>query len=140
MVNQDWASTSADLSADDRNAVEMVRRGYSEGTRCLHFRVNFATFTPARLEAAFAAIQSIGPYNEFEPEGVIVRLRSLIDKGYEFDSIAVGREYSPVLYITAQRTHRDEAGVTVGVMTAMRDAEADEVDIERETTIRAWWD
>ena len=65
-------------------ALEMVKRGYDESTRCLNFRVRFVYDDPGAKEA----LRAIGRYNRFEPEAVIRGTgatevyQTIIRKGY----------------------------------------------------------
>lgn len=109
--------------------VEEVKRGYSEMTRSLNFRVPFTNFRDAAR-----AIRAIGSYNYFDGDAVAEVLEPSMLAGIE-----VGREGSPVLYF------HFHMGTTVAdrlsLMHELRLVHADEVDYdEAEHKIRAWWD
>lgn len=116
---------------DEQNAVELVRRGYEEGTRCLNFRVNFYTWSDSGIDNALEAIRLIGGYNEFNGEVVAEALRPVLK---DCMSIAVGREGSPVLYF---RTN--DSDTKTRLRKVLRKLRADEIDTEGRE-LRAWWD
>lgn len=121
------------MGSDYENAVDMVMMGYEENTRNLAFRVGFTTWGDG-VENAIAAIKAVGPYNAFEPDTVIEQLQAHWPK---IRYIEVGREGSPVIYITVS-DDKDKDTIEL----AMTRSHADELDWEghRNNILRAWFD
>lgn len=120
------------MNTEDTTALAMVRLGYAlddptDESRCLNFRVGF-TEGSAAAEACLA----IEAYNEFEGTKVVTAINRIIAID-RFARIYVGREGSPVLYVTAY-------GKADQVMAALKDAGPDELDLDGSNTVRAWWD
>jgi hypothetical protein len=84
-------TSTDDIEAQvDRQSVEFVRAGYAGAS--LHFRVecpNRATFR----ECAWA----IEGYNNYDPATVVAALDEILG---QCDGVEIGREYSPVIYVT----------------------------------------
>jgi|SRR6185312_3085490 len=88
---------------------------------------------PCDFEQAKRYLRIIGEWNDFEAENVI--------RAFEFvtDYIAhytVGREYSPVVYLTVRES---EAARLPGILDDLTSALADERHVDG-NRIRLWWD
>lgn len=119
------------ISTDDQNAVALVRRGYDEPTRVLHFRVAFQA-----TAAALDALRAIGDYNEFNGDRVARALYgSLPGREAPCLRVDVGRENSPVLYIRGLHAEHVDA-----VKAALYEAGVEELGIGPLGLLRAWWD
>ena len=120
------------MHSEDATALEMVRKGYAlddptDRERVLTFRVAFND-----RENAYAALEAIGDYNDFNGSAVANALRGAIrDRSTR---ITVGREGSPVVYVSVWGEDGE------AIQDALWDAKADEVDPDRHRDIRAWWD
>lgn len=111
-------------------ALGMIEHGYEEPTRCLQFRVDCGGQAPE-------ACRIIESYNAFDGEAVAEALEAIVEEyGNILETIEVGREYSPVIYI-----HLDSGAIVDQgpIMVALDALGADEVTY-RDHTIRAWWD
>lgn len=135
MATEQKGSSAAALAPEDAVGLEMVKLGYATESpdpncraRCLFFRAKFDT-----LAGAQAAVRAIGKYNNFDGEKIVTALESCDFEDIYGEWVEIGREYSPVLYI---RSYGSEAEV----MAAMRDAQADEVEVDKRGYVRAWWD
>lgn len=118
------------MTTDAHNAVALVARGFDEPTRCLHFRVGFYR----DAEHALQALRLIGDYNAFDGEAVAQAVAPFLDVVQEAE---VGRESSPVLYLTLGYDAVSEFRHTIEA--ALRGVYADELDWTGDT-LRAWWD
>lgn len=145
----------------DRAAVEFVRAGYAGAS--LQFRVtapNVATFK----ECAWV----IGGYNGFDPAAVTDLVGAVLPRCAS--SVEIGREYSPVIYVSIPfHRHQAMAGdvaqedgeripeeereaLAARVMYAGKQARADEYDVQLVPAdaspdiantvigVRLWWD
>jgi hypothetical protein len=94
------------------------------------------------FEAICDYLKKLGQFNRFDGAAVVKELRKLAYKhAYE---IAVGNEYSPVLYVTPIRIPDGNGGFHVSkeaataIKLAMKRLKADE--LHGDEIIRAWWD
>jgi hypothetical protein len=126
------------VATDNQNAVDLVRRGYNEDTRCLHFRVSF--FGSSSFEDAIDAVEAIDRYNNFVWEDVDIALRKCKQVFSHYFYIHVGRESSPVIYIEAWGKLDDD--IKDQLVEIMKEAQADEIDWQtgRNDILRCWWD
>lgn len=122
------------MQSDDENAVDMVKFGFTEETRNLHFRVTFPVYGETKY--ALEAIRSIGGYNDFDGDIVADAIEPFLAR-VSYPGVEVGREGSPVIYITLQ----NQLDVDL-LYEAMRQARADELDWSGRDnlTLRCWWD
>jgi hypothetical protein len=127
------------MNTDNQNAVDLVRRGYDEDTRCLHFRVSF--FGSSSFEDAIDAVEIIDSYNGFLWEDVDIALRKCKELIGHYFYIHIGRESSPVIYIEFWGMLDDV--IKDQLTEIMKDAQADEVDWQKSNKreiLRCWWD
>lgn len=82
--------------------------------------------TVARITSA---IKTVKQYNDFNPNKVILALKSLGDI-----RVKLAREGSPALYIKCGKVDPHL------VFAKMKEVYADEVDIQKSGIVRAWWD
>lgn len=122
------------MHTEDLTALSIVKLGYAlddptDQHRCLNFRVGFTDH-----EAAFSALVAIGDYNEFNGAKVAQAIQSA--RLGRYTRILVGREGSPVIYFpyVGDMDERER------LMTALREADADECDVTPDGSVRAWWD
>lgn len=124
------------MPSDNENGVAIVKRGFTQGTRCLSFRVGFNMLHGGR-DAALAALRAIGGYNKFDGDAVAHAVDPFMGTGDVLWTVEVGREYSPVVYLHVK------SGVVPAfrriIEHELREAHADELNW-RGDTLRAWWD
>lgn len=96
----------------------------------------------ADFEAICEFIRKQGRFNRFDGAAVVKELRKLVYK--HVCEVAVGNEYSPVLYLTPIRIpdgnggYRTSEEAIAEVKLAMKRLKADE--LHGNEVIRAWWD
>ena len=124
----------------NRAIVETVKRAYGYGNdraRLLEFKAEAQDW-----ETTKEMIRAIRTYNEFGPETVIASLTAIREAfPDERNYIEVGRESSPVIYLTFFGTSIDKIGEDF-IRGQFAIASADEVSIEPKpfVKVRAWWD
>lgn len=95
--------------------------------RSLHFRTERLSVREAR-----SLLDVIGGYNRFEPDRTAAVLKAF--EGNDHVTVEVGREGSPVIYVTAV-----DDKTRAAVKRALVKARPSELS-EECFTIRAWWD
>lgn len=136
--------TTTQVRTEDDQALEIVRMGFGDcypawndsDDRSLMFRVGFAT-----IEKVCEAIESIGEYNDFDPDRVCEAMRKVakVVNKRDLDCVrhySVGREGSPVIYVHLWGNE----GNVEDVIDALREAGPDELYAENDRRVRAWWD
>jgi hypothetical protein len=124
------------MPTDNENGVALVARGYNEDTRCLSFRVAFDAYGDG-ISCAASAAGAIGDYNDYDGVRVANALLRIKPDYIRYPGIEVGRESSPVIYVTLRPDCPPEK--RNAIENALREAKADELDWESDT-LRAWWD
>jgi len=115
-------------------ALEMLKYGFEENTRCLGFRVSLDS-----KDSLEDALNAIGPYNDFDPLRVFEAITSIGENLAPYNGVALGREYSPVVYLRLDYDKKTKA-IKDAVVKAMESTGADEIDWESEDTLRVWFD
>lgn len=124
------------MPSDNQNGVALVKRGYTEGARCLSFRVGFNMAGDGRA-CALAALRAIGGYNAFNGDAVADALDAFMGMDNVLWTVEVGRENSPVVYLHVKS---DVVPAFRHIIeNALREVHADELDWAG-NTLRAWWD
>jgi hypothetical protein len=126
------------LSCDEdelAQALDVVWRGYSErnGERSFEFRT--APLPPRALPALLALV---GFYNRFDGAKIAAALAPLAQ---DLAQVQFGREGSPVLYLRFSATSaKDRQAALERVKEALLRVHADELHLQPDGSLRAWWD
>lgn len=131
-------------SSEEREKLykEAVRLGYGDQYGLPVRLMKFTTDRIMDVELAKKLVDVIGEYNEFHPDRVKAILNNLKDT---IESIEIGREYSPVIYIYIP-FYREGKPIPPQEMQKMVDKVkkagwvADEIDEVVMGTVRIWWD
>lgn len=113
MEEIDMENGEAHVETDGLTVQEQVKRayadavgrdnGYDDDERCL----SFLTDRWLDPEEAANLVTYVGPYNNFDPEIVAMKIQSVAEN-CEFLRVAIGREGSPALYFEVNPVDRPE--------------------------------
>lgn len=137
-----------------KDAVELIRYVYGDSNGLKTRSLDFKSETITDFEQFKAMVRVIDRYNAFDAEAVIEALKSIWPA---LMSVQIAREGSPALYFklpywTGQMIGApNEAGsvrlaegeiklIELELREALRDLEADEIDLQYGYVLRAWWD
>ena len=98
--------------------------------------LNWCSHPVSLNEAHVAFVNACEGYNNFTPDSVFVKLKSICTD-YQV-TVSPAREGSPAIYLYANTP--EEAQYIFKKLKKAKSMHIDELDMDNETTIRMWWD